>query len=177
MALIERKQECGGPKFRFTYDWSGIYPTVYDLDLSGSGCVPTINWKRVAEVHTLDRGDYKRYKKGFQLEATLKWGNDALLRTEYWDTDTYVGRTIKLVNLMFNSSCDNDIFYWPYPGEHPSTYYSVIWDGDYNFNYVEGLTGVGFRGQIKLIGKQILDEIPMYTFEQYPNRCNPIWSA
>ena len=171
---MTRRLQDDGPMFRFTYDWSGIYPTVYDLDLSGSGCVPMINWKRVADVHTLDRGDYKRYKKGVQLEATLTWGKNALLRTEYEDTDTYIGRTIKLVNLMFNSSCNNDIFYWPYPGEHPSTYYSVIWDGDYNFNYVEGLTGIGFQGKIKLIGKQILEESPRFTFEAYANRCNPV---
>ena len=160
---MTRRLQDDGPLFRFTYYWQGINPVTYDLDLSGSGCVQRVNWKRVAAVHTLDRGDYKRYKKGFQLEASLKWGKDSLLCAEYWDTDAYAGRTEKIVSLMFNSSCDDTIFYWPHPGIHSSTYYSAIWDGDYDFNYVQGLEGVGFNGNIKLVGKYILEKSPTFT--------------
>ena len=159
---MDRRLNDDGPKFRFTYLWSGLWPTVYDVDLSGSGCNQKIVWNRIADVHTLDRGDYKRYKKGFQLEATLRWGRDSLLRTEYPDTDTYLGQTERLMNLMFNASCNNPIYYWPHPGVHPSTFYLAIWDGDYDFNYVEGLEGVGFNGNIKLVGKTILDESPTF---------------
>jgi len=148
--------------------WSEPVPIVYDIDLSGSGCDQKINWNRIAEVHTLDRGDYKRYLKGYQLDATLTWGRGALIPEHHDDIGTALGRTEKLMQLMFNSTCEEYIYYWPYPETHPSTYYSVIWSGDYDFNYVEGLVGVGFQGKIKLVGKDILEHSKTFTTTYLP---------
>jgi len=157
-----RRKMLDGPVFRFTYYWSGLYPVIYDLDLSGTGCDQKINWDRIATEHTLDRGNYKRYLKGFQLNATLTWGDNALLEATMLDTDSYTGRTEQLVNLMFNTTCNDDIFYWPFPGAHPTVYFKVIWKGNYNFNYVTGLVGTGFQGVINLIGADVLEKSPTF---------------
>jgi len=158
-----RRKMSDGPVFRFTYLWSAGGPATYDIDLSASGCNQKINWNRVADVHILDRGDYKRYLKGYQLDATLTWGRDALIPEHHDDIGTVLGRTEKLMQLMFNSTCEEDIFYWPYPTTHPSTYFSVIWSNDYDFNYAEGLVGVGFQGKIQLVGKDILEHSKTFT--------------
>ena len=158
--MTGRRRMADGPMFRFTYLWYGLYPQTYNLDLSGTGCEQLIDWERIDTVHTLDRGDYKRYLKGYQLNATLKWGDNALIQATTADTDVYVGDTERSMNLMFNTTCNQPIFYWPHPGTHPSTYFNVIWSGNYNFNYARGLVGTGFQGEIKLIGSDILEKSP-----------------
>jgi hypothetical protein len=148
-----------GPYFVFVYDWSGHWPTEHRLDLSGSGCEQSLGWTRVAVTHTLDEGQTKRYHKGWKLNAHLSWLN-GLLKSTYWDTDTYVGRTEKLLQILFNTPCNNSIWYYPYPSVHPALYYDVMITGDYNFTYRKGLEGLGFTGSIELVGKEVFNEIP-----------------
>ena len=158
--MTDRRQMLDGPYFSFTYLWSGVYPDTHALDLSGSGCTQDITWERIADTHTLDRGNMKRYDKGWKLNATLVWGSDSLILRTYTDVDTYYGRTEKLLNLLYNTTCNEQVFYYPYPSIHSSSYFDVIVVGDYNLQYVKGLDGFGYRGSIELIGKTVFPEIP-----------------
>jgi len=159
-----RKKMTDGPVLRFTYMWTYGGPHTYDVDLSGTGCQQTIIWNRIATVHTLDRGDYKRYLKGFQMEAKLRWSGNHSLNPEHFDDEgTVPGLNEKLMQLLFNTTCEETVLYWPHPSTHPSTYYNVIWSGDYDFNYIDGLVGTGFQGEIQLIGKDILERSYPFT--------------
>lgn len=157
-----RRLKADGPFFIFTYYWSGRWPVTYEFDLSGSGCHQTVGWDRISDIHTLDRGNLKGYSKGWRVHAELNW-TEGLIRREYWDTDTYEGRTEKILQLLYSTGCNNSIFYFPSPGVHPSKYYDVMVSGDYNFSYIRGLEGVGLTGSMTLIGKEVYDEIPWRT--------------
>ena len=158
--MADRRLMSGGPYFAFTYLWSGLWSANYTLDLSGTGCVQRISWERVAESHILDQGDMKRYHKGWKIRVTLTWGASSLiLRT--FESDTIPGETEAVLGYMYNASCNEQNFYYPYPTLHPSTFFDVIVTGDYNFQYVKGLDGTGYRGSISLVGKTVFSEIPM----------------
>ena len=156
---MTRRAMLDGPYFSFTYLWSGLYPTNYTLDLSGSGCSQSISWERVATTHILDRGDMKRYHKGWKLKVQLVWGHESLvLRTS--DDDIIPGATEAILGYMYNATCNEQNFYYPYPELHPSTYFDVVVVGDFNMQYVTGLDGTGYRGTISLVGKTVFNEIP-----------------
>jgi len=123
------------------------------VDLSGTGCVVAFGWERISEDHTLDRGNTKRYMKGWRMTATLTWavGSSAIEKSTL---DGLVG--------VANANCSlYDLYFWPYPGAHPSVSYLVMWSNGFNFTYAKGLVGTGFTGSIQLIGKTIYENIPV----------------
>jgi len=163
----QRKRGTDGPTIRFTYFWRGRWPVAYELDFSGTNCDKTVDWERVGEEQILDRGQIKRYEKGHRIRISLDWGRGALVAPQYWDVDNYWGRNEKIIRLLYNTPCHQQILIWPWPGAHCSSYYNVAWDGGFDFNYVKGLEKVGFRGSMRFIGKDVLQEIPPLDYSSF----------
>jgi len=101
----------------------------------------------------------KRYHKGWRLNATLTWGAGSLILRTY-DSDTIPGETEAVLNYLYNTTCNEEVFYYPYPSLHAVKFFDVIVTGNFNLQYVKGLDGTGYRGSISLIGKTVFPEVP-----------------
>jgi len=122
------------------------------IDLTGTGALVTLNWVPIRDTHQLEAGNSRDYNKGWILEATVDWTREALVPMSFSDD---------LADL-YSLTCDDTIFFWPFPDKYPGSFYKVKLVGKWDLNPPRGLTGMGLAGRMMLVGKEVYDEKPKF---------------
>ena len=133
--------------------------TVFDLDniilIYSSGTTSyqmdynpkTFNYgyQHVQEKVAIGDGTAKYYHRGYLFHATLDF--------EWIKNDQY-----DAFRKIYNAH--DEIIINPSPISANGASFGVMWDNDYSFTLVNGMTPFGYTGTIELVGTSLLNAIP-----------------
>lgn len=109
-----------------------------------------IFFERKQEIHELDDGNDKLYKKCFKFHCLLTWGSKKWFEAE---------QRIKLSEIY---SASTGVTFYPYPNKAPTANYNVaLLAPKEDLHLVKGVTNIGYNGTVKLTGTDKYDSIPI----------------